>query len=146
MPAFICTACGTQYPDSAGPPKACTICEEERQYVPPTGQSWTTLQSLAARHFNSFRQSLGYVPQKDIVHTGLSVARALYYTARLRLPTDTGPAELQARLEEVIELMELGPHRDTLVAAGQRAGVIGNVNRSIAGDLHMSMNRAATCL
>jgi ABC transport system ATP-binding/permease protein len=68
------------------------------------------------RYFDNFRQSLGYVPQRDIVHTGLTVARALYYTARLRLPTDTGPAELQARLEEVIGLMELGPHRDTLVA------------------------------
>jgi hypothetical protein len=56
MPAFICTACGTQYPDSAAPPKQCAICEEERQYVPPTGQSWTTLDGLRARHFNSFRQ------------------------------------------------------------------------------------------
>ena len=56
MPAFICTACGTQYPDSAAPPKECVICEEERQYVPPTGQSWTTLEGLRARHFNSFRQ------------------------------------------------------------------------------------------
>ncbi len=56
MPAFICTACGTQYPPGDQPPKACPICEEERQYVPPTGQSWTTLPGLAARHFNSFRQ------------------------------------------------------------------------------------------
>jgi hypothetical protein len=56
MPSFICTACGTQYPPSETPPKACTICEEERQYVPPTGQVWTALPSLAARHFNSFRQ------------------------------------------------------------------------------------------
>jgi len=56
MPAFICTACGTQYPPSEASPPQCTICEEERQYVPPSGQSWTTLQSLAARHFNSFRQ------------------------------------------------------------------------------------------
>jgi len=56
MPAFICTACGTQYPDSATPPKQCPICEEERQFVPPTGQSWTTLEGLRARHFNSFRQ------------------------------------------------------------------------------------------
>src|SRR5215475_229743 len=56
MPAFICTACGTQYPESAAPPKACTICAEERQYVPTTGQSWTTPESLAVRHFNSFRQ------------------------------------------------------------------------------------------
>jgi ABC-type multidrug transport system ATPase subunit len=68
------------------------------------------------RHFDSFRQSLGYVPQKDIVHTQLTVYRALYYTARLRLPTDTDPAELHARIEEVLRQMELGPHRDTLVA------------------------------
>lgn len=65
--------------------------------------------------FDSFRQSLGYVPQKDIVHTQLSVQRALYYTARLRLPTDTDDAELNTRIEEVIEQMELGPHRETMV-------------------------------
>jgi ABC-type multidrug transport system ATPase subunit len=68
------------------------------------------------RHFDNFRQSLGYVPQKDIVHTQLTVHRALYYTAQLRLPTDTNPAELKARIESVIKEMELGPHRDTLVA------------------------------
>jgi ABC-type multidrug transport system ATPase subunit len=67
------------------------------------------------RHFDSFRQSLGYVPQRDIVHTQLTVYRALYYTARLRLPTDTDPAELKGRIEEVVRLMELGPSRDTLV-------------------------------
>jgi hypothetical protein len=54
--AFICTACGTQYPDSDKPPAECVICEEERQYVPPTGQSWTTLPALTARHVNGFRQ------------------------------------------------------------------------------------------
>jgi ABC-type multidrug transport system ATPase subunit len=68
------------------------------------------------RHYASFRQSLGYVPQKDIVHTGLTVARALHYTARLRLPADTDRAELHGRVEDVLRLMELGPHRDTLVA------------------------------
>jgi glyoxylase-like metal-dependent hydrolase (beta-lactamase superfamily II) len=56
MPAFICTACGTQYPPSDASPETCAICQEERQYVPPTGQSWTTLENLGARHFNSFRQ------------------------------------------------------------------------------------------
>jgi hypothetical protein len=56
MPAFICTACGTQYPPADQPPAQCTICQEERQYVPPTGQSWTTLESLGERHFNAFRQ------------------------------------------------------------------------------------------
>jgi hypothetical protein len=56
MDAFICTACGTQYAPSETPPAQCRICEEERQYVPPSGQSWTTLKALAAGRFNSWRQ------------------------------------------------------------------------------------------
>src|SRR4051794_28708609 len=56
MPAFICTACGTQYPPSDAPPPQCAICEEERQYVPPTGQSWTTQEQLAITHVNGWRE------------------------------------------------------------------------------------------
>jgi hypothetical protein len=56
MDAFICTACGTQYTPSSVPPQQCAICEEERQYVPPRGQTWTTLAALAAGHFNSYRE------------------------------------------------------------------------------------------
>jgi hypothetical protein len=56
MDAFICTACGTQYTPSSVAPRECPICEEERQYVPPRGQTWTTLAALAAGHFNSYRQ------------------------------------------------------------------------------------------
>ena len=56
MDSFICTACGTQYTPSSVAPRQCAICEEERQYVPPGGQTWTTLGALAAGHFNSYRQ------------------------------------------------------------------------------------------
>jgi len=56
MPGFICTACGTQFPPSDKPPAQCAICEEERQYVPPRGQSWTTLDALSQSHMNAFRQ------------------------------------------------------------------------------------------
>ncbi|MBV9251642.1 MAG: MBL fold metallo-hydrolase [Acetobacteraceae bacterium] len=56
MPAFICTTCGTQYPPSEQPAAGCTICQEERQYVNPLGQSWTTLASIQRTHFNAFRQ------------------------------------------------------------------------------------------
>jgi hypothetical protein len=56
MPAYICNACGTQYPDSDMRPDRCLICEEERQYVPPAGQTWTTLDALAQSHMNSFRE------------------------------------------------------------------------------------------
>jgi hypothetical protein len=56
MTSFLCTACGTQYPDSATPPAHCVICTEERQYVPLTGQGWTTLDRLKIDRQNAFRQ------------------------------------------------------------------------------------------
>jgi hypothetical protein len=56
MPAFICNTCGTQYAPSEKPPTACPICDDERQYVTPAGQSWTTLPALQARCSNSWRE------------------------------------------------------------------------------------------
>src|ERR1700676_2402059 len=56
MPSFICTACGTQFPLSDKPLASCIICEEERQYVPARGQTWTTLEALSKSHMNSFRE------------------------------------------------------------------------------------------
>jgi hypothetical protein len=56
MPAFICTACGMQYPPSEAPPGSCPICTEERQFVPAAGQSWTTLEKLRQGHSNKFRR------------------------------------------------------------------------------------------
>lgn len=56
MQAFICTACGMQYPPSQAPPVQCRVCEDERQFTPPGGQSWITLDKLAVRHLNGFRQ------------------------------------------------------------------------------------------
>jgi glyoxylase-like metal-dependent hydrolase (beta-lactamase superfamily II) len=47
---FLCATCSTQYPESDEPPAACTICGDERQYVPEDGQKWTTLEELRATH------------------------------------------------------------------------------------------------
>jgi glyoxylase-like metal-dependent hydrolase (beta-lactamase superfamily II) len=56
MPAFLCNACGTQYPSSPSPPDTCPICSDERQFIPASGQSWTTLDGLRASHSNKFRR------------------------------------------------------------------------------------------
>jgi hypothetical protein len=56
MPAFICTTCGTQYAPSDKPPAHCPICDDERQYVTPAGQSWITLDTLAKRYTNAWRE------------------------------------------------------------------------------------------
>jgi hypothetical protein len=56
MPAFICNTCGTQYAPTEKPPANCPICDDERQYVTPAGQSWTTLPALQGRCYNAWRE------------------------------------------------------------------------------------------
>ena len=53
--AYLCTTCSTQFPESAGPPPRCPICEDERQYVGPDGQGWTTLGQLRATRRNRIK-------------------------------------------------------------------------------------------
>jgi hypothetical protein len=56
MPKFQCTTCGVQYAESPVPPSRCVICEDPRQFVPKTGQGWTTSEKLSVDHFNAFRK------------------------------------------------------------------------------------------
>ena len=44
---WICPTCGAVYPPAAEPPARCALCEDERQWVPPTGQVWKTMEELA---------------------------------------------------------------------------------------------------
>jgi hypothetical protein len=48
MPVWICATCANHYPDQDSPPQACVICSDERQWVPASGQQWTTAAELAA--------------------------------------------------------------------------------------------------
>lgn len=43
---YICETCGIQYDCTEAEPEKCIICTEERQYVHPNGQSWTTLEDM----------------------------------------------------------------------------------------------------
>ncbi|PWN71517.1 MBL fold metallo-hydrolase [Chryseobacterium phosphatilyticum] len=45
----LCTACGTQFPEHYNE-ELCAICNEERQYIPVTGQTWTTHDRLLTTH------------------------------------------------------------------------------------------------
>ncbi len=55
MEHYICVTCGTQYPAGTQPPAHCPICEDERQYIGPNGQQWTTLAALRQTHKNTIR-------------------------------------------------------------------------------------------
>ncbi len=56
MKDYICVTCGTQFTASEEAPAHCPICEDERQYVGPNGQEWTTLDELQSGHHNIIRE------------------------------------------------------------------------------------------
>src|SRR6266550_6703431 len=64
-------------------------------------------------NFNALRRSIGYVPQRDVLHDALTVERTLYYAARLRLPEGTSAQNMQGIIHEVIETVGLGEQRNT---------------------------------
>ena len=44
---WVCPGCGAHFPPAVAPPVQCPLCEDERQWVPATGQRWTSLEQLA---------------------------------------------------------------------------------------------------
>lgn len=64
----------------------------------------------------SLRSLMGYVPQNDIVYDNLTLERMLMYSAKLRMPVDTTPAEIQAKIDETLDLVELTAHRTTMIS------------------------------
>ena len=74
----------------------------------------------------AFSSQLGYVPQDDIVHRDLTVERALYYAAKMRLPGDFTREQIEQRIQEVLEDVEMSDRRKLLVkklSGGQRKRV-----------------------
>jgi ABC transport system ATP-binding/permease protein len=73
------------------------------------------------RHFDSIRNDIGYVPQKDIIHMELTVYQALDYAAQLRMPADTTSEERHKRVMEVLENLDL-VHRKEVQISGLSGG------------------------
>ncbi|MEU9080171.1 FHA domain-containing protein [Kitasatospora sp. NPDC004745] len=78
------------------------------------------------RDYAELRRRIGLVPQDDILHTQLTVRRALSYAAELRFPGDTAKHEREARVTEVIQELGLAERADQVIASlsgGQRKRV-----------------------
>jgi hypothetical protein len=79
MEFYICTQCGTQYAESERPPEACKIRQEERQFVNPQGQQWTSHRQLKRWHRNTVHAQgagvigIGVDPQVGIGQRALLV-------------------------------------------------------------------------
>lgn len=79
------------------------------------------------RNFNAYRNQIGYVPQRDIVHMELTVEQALDFAAQLRMPNDTTRAERKMRVSEVLKDLGL-EHRRSVPIKSLSGGQIKRVS------------------
>lgn len=66
-------------------------------------------------NFSVLKSLIGYVPQQDIIYENLTLNRMLYYTAKLKMPKDTSKDEIQKRIGDVLEMVELSEHQNTYI-------------------------------
>jgi glyoxylase-like metal-dependent hydrolase (beta-lactamase superfamily II) len=79
---WSCATCGVERGPSADEPEQCDICEDERQYVPASGQRWTTVARLQAAGLavtvEQAAESLWFVGAAEV---GIGQQAALVQTA-----------------------------------------------------------------
>ncbi|SOX55446.1 ABC transporter ATP-binding protein, partial [Mycobacterium ahvazicum] len=75
------------------------------------------------QNYAELRHRIGFVPQDDILHTQLTVRRALNYAAQLRFPQDVSTRERRQRIDEVLGELGLAAHANQRIdslSGGQR--------------------------
>lgn len=77
---------------------------------PDQGRVTLNGQDLFA-HFESMKNDIAVVHQKDALHEALTLEQSLDFAARLRLPPDTDPAERRRRVEAMLGNLGLEDRR-----------------------------------
>lgn len=119
---------GLMGPSGAG---KTTLMTALNGYLPPReGRVLFNGQDLYAS-FEHFRLGIGYVPQDDILHGELTVAEALYFTARLRFPADTSDGEIGQRIDRILGQLGIAHIRDSLIGMPTRKVVSGGERKRV---------------
>jgi len=119
---------GLMGPSGAG---KSTLISALNGYQPPSAGTVTINGRDVYDTYDEFRGLIGYVPQDDIMHADLTVGEALYFTARLRLPTDFSDAEIHQRIAKVLGDLGLQGSEHTRIGNAERRGISGGQRKRV---------------
>jgi ABC-type multidrug transport system ATPase subunit/pSer/pThr/pTyr-binding forkhead associated (FHA) protein len=119
---------GLMGPSGAG---KTTLMNALNGFTPPTDGD-VLLNGLSLYDFcEVFSSFLSYVPQDDIMHRDLTVGQALFYTARLRLPSDYSRADIRERIRTVLGQLNLEGTENVLIGSPEKKGVSGGQRKRV---------------
>lgn len=67
------------------------------------------------KNFSALKNMIGFVPQQDIIYENLKLHKMLYYTARMKMPSDTSHGEMEKRIQKVLQMVGLSEYADTYI-------------------------------
>jgi ABC transport system ATP-binding/permease protein len=67
------------------------------------------------QNYEMFRNDIGYVPQRDIVHMELTPWMCLDYAGQLRLPADTRKSERESQVKQTLSDLGLLERKDVVI-------------------------------
>ncbi len=97
---------------------------------PTKGKVYLNGESLH-KNWNTFRHSIGYVPQEDVMHRDLTVYETLYFAAKMRLPRDLPEETVIDTVEHVLIRMGLANIRDSIIGDEQVRGISGGQRKRV---------------
>ena len=103
------------------------LCGEE---APSSGEVLLNGENLFD-NFDRYRSAIGYVPQDDILHKDLTVYQALYFSARMRLPPDTTESEIDRRINQTLQELNLTDQKDQLIGSVENKVLSGGQRKRV---------------
>ena len=100
------------------------------QRIPTKGKIYLNGRSLH-KYWDSFRHSIGYVPQEDVMHRDLTVYETLYFAAKMRLPKDLPESAIVETVDSIMMRMGLANIRDSIIGDERVRGISGGQRKRV---------------
>jgi ABC-type multidrug transport system ATPase subunit len=87
-----------------------------------------------------YRQNIAYVMQDDALYATSTPREALRFSARLRLPSSTADADVEARVEEMIQALGLEDCCDVMIGGALIKGISGGQRKRTSVGIELITN------
>lgn len=88
--------------------------------------------------FNDYKTVMGFVPQEDVVHEGLTVGEQIRFSADLRNASDTDVKTRKLITEDVLKVMQLDGIQNSIVGGLEHRGISGGQRKRVSIGLELA--------